>query len=270
MGIQKVRLQLVGKTYGRLTVLDFDSVRNNHSYWKVKCDCGVEKVLQGHLLTSGHSQSCGCLQREIVSKPKSEEHKRKIREGNKGKMVSEDTKIKMSKAAEGRVCSEETCRKISESHKGKYDGKNNPFYGRKHSIESRKKISKAGIGNKYNWKFDKTDEERQDDRSYPEYAEWRNLVYERDNYTCQKCDIPHGKLNAHHVESYSTNKELRLDINNGITLCKKCHKEFHHRYGKSGNTRIQLDEFLNNKQTLATETKFSAAFSKEMEELVNA
>jgi len=245
MGIQKVRLQLNEKRFGRWLVLDFDSVKNNYSYWKVKCDCGIEKVLQGHLLTSGHSQSCGCLQREIASKPKSKEHRRKIGEGNKGKMVSEDTKMKMSKAAEGRVCSEETCRKISESHKGKYDGKNNPFYGRKHSIESRKKISNAGIGNKYNWKFDKTDEERQDDRSYPEYYEWRTKVYDKDNYTCKLCGEVGNRLQAHHIESYSTNKDLRTEISNGITLCKKHHKEFHHGYGKNGNTRIQLEEFLN-------------------------
>jgi len=45
MGIQKVRAQLNEKKFGRWLVTGFDSIRNKHSYWKVRCDCGTEKVL---------------------------------------------------------------------------------------------------------------------------------------------------------------------------------------------------------------------------------
>lgn len=38
--------------------------------------------------------------------------------------------------------SEETKRKISKDHKGKYDGCKNPMYGKHHTIETRKKMSK--------------------------------------------------------------------------------------------------------------------------------
>lgn len=34
-------------------------------------------------------------------------------------------------------------------------------------------------------------------------------------------------LNAHHIESYITNKYLRYDTRNGICLCPKCHKFGH-------------------------------------------
>ena len=64
-------------------------------------------------------------------------------------------------------------------------------------------------------------------RRTPEYYRWRKAVYERDNYTCQKCGTRGGNLNAHHIKPFSKNKELRTDINNGITLCCKCHKEVH-------------------------------------------
>ena len=84
----------------------------------------------------------------------------------------------------------------------------------------------------YNWNPNKTDKERKQDRKYPEYTEWRKAVYERDNYACQKCgDSSGGNLNAHHILGYADNKEERTLLSNGITLCKKCHKNYHHVYG---------------------------------------
>ena len=35
----------------------------------------------------------------------------------------------------------------------------------------------------------------------------------------------------HHDHSDPEYKKLRIDVNNGITLCKECHKEFHDKYG---------------------------------------
>jgi 5-methylcytosine-specific restriction endonuclease McrA len=61
----------------------------------------------------------------------------------------------------------------------------------------------------------------------PEYVEWRTAVYQRDDYTCQHCGEVGGKLNAHHIESWSSFPEKRFEIDNGITLCYKCHVEVH-------------------------------------------
>ena len=86
-------------------------------------------------------------------------------------------------------------------------------------------------------------------------VEWSKKVFERDNYTCQECGVRngHGKeiyLEAHHKKAFSQilseflkvynqfspieDKEtlFRLALNytefwnldNGITLCEKCHK----------------------------------------------
>ena len=41
--------------------------------------------------------------------------------------------------------------------------------------------------------------------------------------------------------------ELKFAIDNGITLSKKAHDEFHKLYGKNNNTREQLVEFLKDK-----------------------
>ena len=70
-------------------------------------------------------------------------------------------------------------------------------------------------------------EERIARRNVPENNRWRKAVYERDNYTCKACSKAGGHLVAHHIVPYSTNKQLRFDVDNGITLCKTCHKEFH-------------------------------------------
>src|SRR3990167_1740333 len=61
-----------------------------------------------------------------------------------------------------------------------------------------------------------------------ELKQWRIAVFERDNYTCIKCKSRNGNgkkiiLHADHIKRFSDFPELRLDINNGQTLCKNCH-----------------------------------------------
>jgi len=56
---------------------------------------------------------------------------------------------------------------------------------------------------------------------------WRISVFERDGYTCQICSTKGGVLNAHHIKKFSNFPDLRFDISNGMTLCKKCHINIH-------------------------------------------
>lgn len=42
----------------------------------------------------------------------------------------------------------------------------------------------------------------------------------------------------------SFNKKLRLDINNGITLSRETHQEFHRKFGIKNNNLDQLLQFL--------------------------
>lgn len=62
-----------GNRYGRLTVIERvpPPNRRKSAHWLCKCDCGEEIVVNGSDLRSGHSQSCGCLQRETLSQIRS-------------------------------------------------------------------------------------------------------------------------------------------------------------------------------------------------------
>lgn len=73
-------------------------------------------------------------------------------------------------------------------------------------------------------------------RASPEYKAWRISVFERDKYHCVICNKHGGVLHADHIKQFAFFPELRLDINNGRTLCVDCHK----------NTPT----FLNNKKTI--------------------
>lgn len=118
--------------------------------------------------------------------------------------------------------------------------------GQKRSLETKIKLRQCKIGDRNpNWKGGVTSEYIKLRATAP-YRDWRKSVYERDNYTCQKCgDNKGGNLTPHHIKNYAEYMKLRLDINNGITLCVKCHKRFHKRYGLRHNTNRQLMEFLN-------------------------
>lgn len=73
------------------------------------------------------------------------------------------------------------------------------------------------------------------------YRQWRSDVFTRDNFICQDCGYDKGNiLQAHHIKSFTliirqhnikTIKEAEKceelwNINNGVTLCVKCHYKY--------------------------------------------
>jgi 5-methylcytosine-specific restriction endonuclease McrA len=60
----------------------------------------------------------------------------------------------------------------------------------------------------------------------PVYKAWRIKVYKRDNFTCQMPGCKKkGSVQAHHIEKWSSASTLRFDVDNGISLCRNCHRK---------------------------------------------
>jgi hypothetical protein len=178
-----------------------------------------------------------------------EEHKKKISQALKGRHTKNEFK-------KGHIVSEETRKKLSISHQGKKQterwkiimkermtGDKNPAK----RLDVRKKISIAKIG-KSNWKIKGEKCHLWKGGITPlvfqirtcfKYRQWRSDVFTRDDFTCQECGEKENiKLEAHHypkklseiLEEYqiktleqAMNCEELWSLNNGKTLCRKCH-----------------------------------------------
>ena len=131
--------------------------------------------------------------------------------------------------------------------KGKYCSKDcfeKSCRGKKHTEEHKNKIKESLTGEKnHQWKGGITKDNRKD-RTSAMFELWRNSVFSRDNWTCQKCGVRGRILHAHHIQNFHSHPELRFAIDNGITLCKGHHTEFHKIYGRDNNTKKQLEVYL--------------------------
>ena len=68
---------MTGKTFGYLTVLYRDIEKENekklqhkhvNTIWRCQCKCGNQICAEAWSLKSGHTKSCGCLQKEVTEK----------------------------------------------------------------------------------------------------------------------------------------------------------------------------------------------------------
>lgn len=59
------------------------------------------------------------------------------------------------------------------------------------------------------------------------HAKWVRAVLSRDMATCRECGAKDVELHAHHIKSYKDFPDLRFEVDNGLTLCFKCHWALH-------------------------------------------
>lgn len=79
------------------------------------------------------------------------------------------------------------------------------------------------------------------------YEGWRTSVFKRDKFCCRYCG-KRKNLVAHHLYSYAIHIALRTVLDNGITLCTRCHDFYHEKFGKGNNTEEQFNLWLSTSQ----------------------
>lgn len=60
-------IDLTGQRFGRLVAIRIYEHSKDKITWLCKCDCGNEKVVDGHELRRGGTRSCGCLHDELAA-----------------------------------------------------------------------------------------------------------------------------------------------------------------------------------------------------------
>jgi len=224
------KLLEIGDNYNRWTISN-KGIKTGFSL--CKCKCGEIKEVSNSSLKRGLSKSCGCLNIEQL-----QDRRKYLKIGTQYGSLH----IKGHSEIPGYSICECDCGKIKDVSNNLLENKNTKSCGclKQHNLDNRKILKgsdhpnwKGGISNK-----------REGHMQTKVYKTWRRTIYERDNYTCQKCKQIGYKLRAHHIESYAEHGNKRCDVDNGITFCHKCHLKFHKIYGRNNINKKQLDEFL--------------------------
>lgn len=87
----QLKLDITGQRFGRLKAMEFDHQMGNRAHWRCLCDCGKETIIYLGNLRNGHTQSCGCLRKEILSEL--------LKNNIRGKDPSAETRKKLSIAS---------------------------------------------------------------------------------------------------------------------------------------------------------------------------
>lgn len=203
---------------------------NTHTAFTYICSCGEEALGRLYDIRTGHRCS-KCSGNKVYTL---QEIQNTYSECGCELLEEDVTNFSQRKLKFKCTCGNEGCKLY-------YDFLDNP-YCRDCGIKRR-----TGE-NHQNYNPELTNDERITKRKYNEYEVWRQLVFERDNYTCQCCgDDKGGNLHAHHLDGYNWCVERRTNTSNGITLCENCHTEFHLENGYGGNTEEQFNNWLNSK-----------------------
>ena len=228
-------LDITGQKFGKLTAIRPTEKRINRIVvWECLCDCGTTTEVMTSSLTTGNTKSCGCLKYDDLTGKRF------------GKLVVLNEAEKIGMPGKSRWRSRWNC--LCDC------GKQTAVFSTALKSGNTKScgcfnlaILRSKVGNKnHNYNPNLTDKERLSHRYQlggNNVRKWSKQTMERDNYTCQICNQLRGNLNAHHLNGWNAFPEQRFDLDNGVTLCNDCHKDFHSQYGYGDNTREQFNEY---------------------------
>lgn len=61
-------IDLTGEKFGKWSAIELHEKRGSRTFWLCRCECSVERSVDGSSLRGGLSKSCGCVQREKLVK----------------------------------------------------------------------------------------------------------------------------------------------------------------------------------------------------------
>ena len=232
-------IDLTGKTYGRLTVIEYIG----KSKWLCQCECGNVKVVRSDNLKKGVVVSCGCYNRERMKEQWQNNNFRQLHT-NRMKQLNEE------------------------------QWQNNNF--RQMKIE---KTKQQWQDEEMKWRMNYKGGITlisQHLRNLQILTQWRKDTYIRENSKCQLTGkhVHGGNSDVHHLKAFNTivqeahdlheieikeivadytEQELKLledyvtschtDTTNAVLLSDEVHDLFHHEYGYGDNTPEQFEEF---------------------------
>ena len=232
----KKNIDLTDQRFGNLTVICKTNMRKGKlNVWRCLCVCGNYTEVTTGNLKSGHIKGCGCRRNVPLDLTGQRFGKLTIIEDTKnrvrGLVVWEclcecGARIQVTSNAL-RTGNTKSCGCFKLERLASMSGENSPSYNQNLTDEERLK-------NRYQL-------------SGGNSRVWSKQTMERDNYTCQICNKHGGNLNSHHLNGWNAFPEQRFDLDNGVTLCTDCHKDFHSQCGYGDNTREQFDEYAASK-----------------------
>lgn len=234
-------IPMVNKRFGRALVLKYAGKNKwRQLLWKCRCDCGNTFITIGVELRRGRVKSCGCYNRDISSVFNSGYGNPNYKGGVKKRNIPlYDTYASQILCAE-KIRHNKKDYNILEvkcAYCGKWfvptilnvqnrikalnssDGRENRFY----CSDGCKLICPIYRKIKYSGDFIKS-------ISREVQPELRQMVFERDEYLCQRCGVGE-ELHCHHITGIVQNPIESADVDNCVTLCKNCHEYIHSQRG---------------------------------------
>lgn len=246
------KANITGDRYGKLVVLKETDRRNKHNrpIFECKCDCGEKTYKTLNVLRVRKNPSC----KRCTLKAK-KENGAKNNKNISGAKFGRLTAVKPTEKRELRsviwecLCDCGNKKEVSFRNLNKGNTQSCGCLAKEFIVEKNKKWGIDHRGENHpSWNPDLTEEDRARRRSGladGRVSDWRVSVFIRDKHTCRICKKKNKELNAHHLDGWNWCKEKRFDLKNGITLCKRCHLNFHKKYGYGDNTKEQFYEHIN-------------------------
>ena len=234
--------ELSDQKFGYWTVLyRVNNSKSNHICYKCRCSCGTERIIKKTHLINNKTQSCGCNGGTLVKGKRF------------GRLVCESDAYRFG--PQKRLWVNVKCDCGTQKSVLLQSLKVGLTISCGCYMREKLKKKVGLLHPRYNPNLTEEDRKYQDDRTYyPGYQSFRRKVLKYDNYTCQCCGTKRRKnMIVHHIKSWNTDKENRINPMNALTLCPLCHNieyenSFHKLYGNGNNDGEQIEEYINKRR----------------------